>query len=144
VKTVNNTPSLVSLSAVTHHLHKMEYDMVSKMKVEELKMFLRLRNLKVSGKKVELVARVFSASEMNIQPVMNAAEVEEELMKEYENKLPKYGDVKIPDPLLLRSGWLTEDEGKSQWPSAMYPDIYSYLKFHPNELSSSDLSDYKN
>ena len=53
----------------------MEFDMVSKMKVDELKMYLRLRNLKVSGKKEELVARVFSASEMNIPIVKSAQEV---------------------------------------------------------------------
>ena len=33
--------------------------MVEKMKVGELKMYLRLRDLKVSGKKAELVALVF-------------------------------------------------------------------------------------
>ena len=37
----------------------MEFDMVEKMNVEELKTFLRLRGLRLSGKKNELVARVF-------------------------------------------------------------------------------------
>ena len=41
----------------------MEYEMISKMKVDELKMYLRLRGLNVSGIKAELVARVFVASE---------------------------------------------------------------------------------
>ena len=40
----------------------MDFDLISKMKAEELKTFLRLRGLKVSGKKEELVARVFAAA----------------------------------------------------------------------------------
>ena len=43
----------------------MEYEMVSKMKVDELKMYLRLRGLKVTGIKAEFVVRVFVASETN-------------------------------------------------------------------------------
>ena len=39
------------------------------MKVEELKNFLRLHGLKVSGRKEELVARVFVAIENNVQIV---------------------------------------------------------------------------
>ena len=41
----------------------MESEMVSKMKVDELKMYLRLRGLKVTGIKAELVARGFVASD---------------------------------------------------------------------------------
>ena len=40
--------------------------MVNKMKVDELKMYLRLRGLKVTAIKTELVARVFVASEIYI------------------------------------------------------------------------------
>ena len=39
----------------------MDLDRISGLKVEELKNFLRLRGLKVSGRKDELVARVFVA-----------------------------------------------------------------------------------
>ena len=35
----------------------MDFDMVNGMKVEELKDFLRLRGLKINGKKAELVAQ---------------------------------------------------------------------------------------
>ena len=47
--------------------------MVEKMKVDELKMYLRLRGLKVIGKKAELVARVFGAIENHV-PVKKTAE----------------------------------------------------------------------
>ncbi len=45
---------------------EMDIDMVAKMKVDELKAFLRLRGLKTSGKKQELIARVFVAIENNV------------------------------------------------------------------------------
>ena len=43
----------------------MEYELISKMKVDELKMNLTLRGLKFTAIKAELVARVFVASETN-------------------------------------------------------------------------------
>ena len=55
----------------------MDYEMVSIMKVDELKMYLRLRGLKVSGIKAELVARFFVASET--KPVKTTAEIESDL-----------------------------------------------------------------
>ena len=39
----------------------MDYDMISRMNVDELKKYLRLRALKVIGRKEELVSRVLSA-----------------------------------------------------------------------------------
>ena len=56
--------------------------MINNMKVKELKIFLRQRGLKVSGKKVELVARTFSAYENNVKVVKTAVEIEEELQAE--------------------------------------------------------------
>ena len=53
--------------------------MVTGMKVEELKDYLRLRGLKISGEKAELVARVFAASENNVKPIKSAAEVQVDL-----------------------------------------------------------------
>ena len=58
--------------------------MISRLNVDELKKYLRLRALKVSGRKEELVstvARVFAAVvgvENNVQPVKPATEIEEE------------------------------------------------------------------
>lgn len=47
----------------------MEYQLIEKMNVSELKSYLRLRGLKVSGRKHELVARVFIAIENNVKVV---------------------------------------------------------------------------
>ena len=54
--------------------------MVIKMKVDELKMYLTLRGLKVTGIKAELIARVFVASEACQK---SAAEIESDLQSFY-------------------------------------------------------------
>ena len=90
--------------------------MVQKMKLDELKMYLRLRDLKVSGKKAELVAQVFAASENHVPVKKTAEEVESDLRNDYQAKLLLDSQV-IPDPNHLVSGWLSED-GIYFWPSA--------------------------
>ena len=58
------------------------------MKIEELKNFLRLRGLKVTGKKEILVAGAFCAIENNVTLVKTAQEeVEAQLKEEYSEKL---------------------------------------------------------
>nr|XP_047122892.1 uncharacterized protein LOC124806213 [Hydra vulgaris] len=101
----------------------MDYDTVCSMKVEELKSYLRLRGLKISGKKEILAARVYCAMENNVTPIKTAEEVEHDI--------------------LTYNGWLSEDEGLTCWPTLLYPDIYNYLLFNPAEIASKDLSDYK-
>ena len=55
----------------------MDYELLEKMKVEELKNYLKICGLKVTGtKKKELVASVFAASENGVQPVTTAVEIE--------------------------------------------------------------------
>ena len=116
--------------------------MISKMKVEELKEFLRLRGLTVHGRKEELVARVFVAHENNVPLVKSAEEVEQEIAAEYRDKLV-IDDEELPDPFHLQDGWVNEDDGACLWPTTLYPDIFHFLSFHPSELKNEDLSDYK-
>ena len=59
--------------------------MISTMKVDELKLFLEVRDLKTSGRKIELVARVFAAMENNVPVSETAVEIECDLKKVYEN-----------------------------------------------------------
>ena len=49
----------------------MDYDLISKMSLEELKNYLRQwdSGLKVNVRKDELVARVFAASENGVKPI---------------------------------------------------------------------------
>eukprot|EP00795_Rhopilema_esculentum_P006578 gene6578-12114_t len=70
----------------------MDFDMVAKMKVEELKSYLRPRGLKVSGRKEEQVARVFAAAENDVKPIKTAEEIEQE-MQDDEVKLFTLADV---------------------------------------------------
>ena len=121
----------------------MDFELVNKMKIEELKTYLRLCGLKDTGRKVELVARVFAASENNVQPVKTAEEVEAEIANEYKAKL-SLKDFVLPDPFHIKDGWIKEEKGVTSWPMVLYPDIYNYLNFNPSELSSADLCDYKN
>ena len=116
--------------------------MISKMKVEELKEFLRLRGLAVHGHKEELVARVFVAHENNVPLVKSAEEVEQEIAAEYRDKLV-IDDEELPDPFHLQDGWVNEDDGASLWLTTLYPDIFHFLSFHPSEQKNEDLSDYK-
>ena len=120
----------------------MDYDLVAKMQVNELKICLKVCGLKISGNKNELVAGVFSAME-NVMPVKTAVEVEEDLKKEHEKKL-RVDDRLIPEPFKIPHGWLEEDEGMTFWLMLLYPDIFNYLMFYPTQLGSNDLSDYKN
>ena len=106
----------------------MDYEMISKLKVDELKSYLRLRNLKVSGSKPELIARVFVAVENNVQVVPTAVEIEENLESSYKQKLI-VDDKTIPDPFKIPHGWLDEDEGIVFWPIITVHDIYAKLMF---------------
>ena len=115
----------------------MDYDLISK-----LKNYLRI-GLKVNGRKNDLVARVFAASENGVKPIKTAVEVEADLKTEYLAKL-KIDDRNIPDLFKILHGWMNEDEGMKFWPVLLYPDIFNYLIFFPSELGSKDLNDYKN
>jgi hypothetical protein len=121
----------------------MDYDIVCSMKVEELKSYLRLRGLKISGKKEILAARVYCAMENNVMPIKTAEEVEHDINTDYKKKLFING-VELPDPFKLSNGWLSEDEGLTCWPILLYPDIHNYLLFNSAEIASKDLSNYKN
>ena len=52
----------------------MNYDLITKMSLEEPKSYLRIRSLKVNGRKNELVTRVFSASENEVKPIKTGVE----------------------------------------------------------------------
>ena len=121
----------------------MDLEIISSMKVDELKNFLRLRGLRVTGRKNELVARVFVALENNVPIVKTAEEVEKELSVCYRDKLKLDDGSFLPDPFKVENGWLKEEEGIRYWPPTLYPDIFNFLAFHPSELASKDLSDYK-
>ena len=65
----------------------MNYGMVNRMKVVELKKYLRLQGIKVSDKKVLLVTHVFTPIKMGGKPIKSVEEVEMELQHEYQTTL---------------------------------------------------------
>ena len=97
----------------------MDLEIISSMKVDELKNFLRLRGLRVTGRKNELVARVFVALENNVPIVKTAVEAEKELSVCYRDKLKLEDSSFLPDPFKVENGWLKEEElqeGIRYWP----------------------------
>ena len=100
------------------------------MKVEDLKNYLKIRDLKVIGTKKELVAPVFAGSENGVQLVKTEVEIESDLITDCKNKLKIY-DFPIPDPFKIPHGWMGENEGMALWPMLSYPDIFNFLMFYP-------------
>ena len=115
-----------------------DIELIKGMKVQELKDFLRLRGLKVSGKKAELVARAFVAVENKVKTVKTAEEVQKEIRLEYEQKLV-FGGESFPDPMTL-DGWVNEEVGISLWPQIPMVHI---IKFLMVDNDAEDLNDYK-
>ena len=87
------------------------------MTVAELKSYLRLRDLKMTGKKY--VAGVFAAIANKLPIKKTAEEVESQHLDEYQAKL-LLDETLIPDPNDLVSGWLSEDDGICFWPCVLY------------------------
>lgn len=125
----------------------MAFDLINKMKVDELKKYLRLRGLKVSGRKAKLVAKVFSDAENDVKPICTAEEVDELLQDEYFSKLI-VDDIDVPDPYEVKEGWLNEDGGQIHDTSCIghpmtYGSIFIFIMIHPSYLGGENLSDYK-
>ena len=102
----------------------MDYELLEKMKVKELKNYLKIRDLNVTRIKKELVARVFAGSE-KVQHVKTGVEIESDLITDYKNKL-KIDNFPIPDLFKIPHGWMEEDEGMAFWPMLSYLDAFNF------------------
>ena len=98
-----------------------------------LRNFLSVRGIPSPGYgKVELVARAFSASEMNLPIVMSSKEQALVLKKVYDKKLKEFG---LPDPLSI--GKEERIDNIMLWPKVNLGNIFQYI------LSTRDFdSDY--
>ena len=105
------------------------FDKISTWHVDTLKDFCRKRNLKVFGKKAELVARVFACSEMGI-PVKPTPEERAKENRKARGELLKTSEGELSDPSTLpQDGWLCESEGITSWLPIFLSDItISYEK----------------
>lgn len=118
----------------------MDYDTLCKMKVDELKSFLRLRGLKVTGRKQELICRAFAAAENDAPILKTAEEIENQIKIEYKKKLSLSDNYTFPDPFKMEFGWLNEEDGISKWPPVT---AFSVIKFLMIGSEVEDLNDYK-
>ena len=90
-----------------------------------------------------MIARVFAASENEVQPVKTALEIESDLTTDYKNKL-KINDFPILDRFKIPHGWMRQDKGMAFWPMLSFSDMFNFFMFYSSELGRKDLSDYKN
>ena len=104
----------------------MDYKLLEKMKVEGLKNYLKIRCLKGTTTKKELVGQVFADSENGVKPVKTAVEIESDLTTDYKYKL-KIDDFRIPDQFKISHWWIEEDEGMAFWPMLSQPEIFNFF-----------------
>ena len=109
------------------------YDDFLSLSVVALRSFLSVRGIPSSGySKVELVARAFSASEMNLPIIMSNEEQTSTLKKDYESKLKELG---LPDPFSI--GKEKRIDNIMLWPKVNLGNIFQCI------LSTRDFdSDY--
>ena len=96
------------------------------MSLEELKNYLRIRGLKVNGRKDDLEARAFAASEYGVKQIKTGVEFEADLKTEYLAKL-KIDNRNIPDPFKIPHGWMNEDVGIKFWPIFLFLIIQCFF-----------------
>ena len=79
----------------------------------------------------------------NVEVITTVQEVGEKRSCDYHEKLQTCEEASIPNLIQLYDCWLDEDLEIKPWLSAMYPNIFNFLAFHPAELATTDLDDYK-
>ena len=112
----------------------MDYELLEKMKVEELKNYLKIRRLKVTGEKKDWQLEYLLPVEMDFKLI------EPNLITGYKNKL-KFDDFQISKPFKILHGQIEEDKEMVFWPILSYPEIFNFLIFCPSELGSKDLTE---
>ena len=70
---------------------KKRYDDFRSMNVNNLKDYLTVRGISVSGyNKIELVARAYSATEMDLPIILSSADLTDNLKEEYSKRLREF------------------------------------------------------
>lgn len=126
---------------------ELPFEVIQTWKPEQLKEFCRKRDLKVSGPKAELVARVFAAAEMGIAIKPTALERIATIEKEKAKLLIMPNETSVPDPLTLKDSWVKESESMTSWPPIYLSDITLFLMSdHPGkdvDFHKRVLNEYK-
>ena len=82
---------------------KKQYDYFLSMNVNNLKDYLTVRSVSVSGYyKIELVARAYSAAEMDLPIILSSADLTKNLKEEYSKRLREFN---ILDPKISKKNY---------------------------------------
>ena len=126
--------------------NELTLDVIKTWKVNALKDFLRARSLKVTGRKDELVAKVFAAYEQQVPVAEDSAERLAKVDSEIKHLL-EIPEGTLPNPLAVSDGWIGELEGMELWPKILLSDITLYImRDHPGNdvtLQKRLLNEYK-
>ena len=101
---------------------ELPFEVIQTRKPEQLKEFCGMQDLKISGSKAELVARVFAAAEMGIAIKPTALERIATIEKEKAKLLIMPNETSVPDPLTLKDSWVKESENMTSWPPIYLSD----------------------
>ena len=85
--------------------------------------YLSARGLKTTGRKIELVARAFAASEMKLPIIASLEEQQKKLKLDYENRLRRF---KICHPLSIEPFKRMDDI--LQWPHRHWSYFCLYIE----------------
>ena len=98
------------------------YEDFLNLSVKQLINFLTVRGLSTTGRKIELVARAFTAMELNIEIIETAEEQEKNLKQSYADKL-KALDLIDPNSVSME----IRKDLIAEWPSITMRNIFSYI-----------------
>ena len=107
-------------------------DNLKKFTVVELKDYLRVRDLNLSGNKNELCEKVFYAYKLGV-PKSPGVKDEEKIKKQTSEKklLVENGLIKLPPPDELKQGW---QSGSGNFPDTTEKEVDTYLKDAPKAI----------
>ncbi|KAJ8034047.1 hypothetical protein HOLleu_24465 [Holothuria leucospilota] len=106
---------------------ELSFEEISTWTVASLKDYLRIRGLKQTGNKTKLIALVYGASQLGVQPKPNEVEEDRKRSEQYRKVLKICGKT-LPDPLSeLNDNWKGEKEGVHCWPPVSYYEIAEWL-----------------
>ena len=84
-------------------LGKKQYDYFLSINVNKLKDYLTVRSVSISGyNKIELVARAYSAAEMDLPIILSSADLTKNLKEEYSKRLREFN---ILDPKIWKKNY---------------------------------------
>ena len=102
---------------------KKQYDNFLSMNVNNVKDYLTVRGISVSGyNKIELVAQAFSAAEMDLPIILSSADLTKNLEEEYSKRLREFN---ILDPKNIEKELRVDD--LTVWPKVNLWNIFEYI-----------------